>query len=238
MQRRLRSGVRLSAAGSAPQPRRRVLGRDGPRSRPGLPARCKSVHGQRDGRRPGAGNRRTVCPMSTGGRALRPPTGTAKASPCPCFLLPSVVLHSKRRHRANPNPFPANPLVKLLSRPRPPAGTRKTPPPRPASRARPPPPPPDVRTRLVSTRQGRVRRMIPVSVCGPCGPEVLWLLHYPASVRQGQYPCGGIRRVFLSFSVIFIGLSGCGGARAGVGARVGVTGGPCASAPARMPYPG
>ncbi len=81
----------------------------------------------------------------------------------------------------------------------PPVRTRKTPPPRPASRARPPPPPPDVRTRSVSTRQGRVRKMIPVSVCGACRPEVLWLLHYPASVRQGQYPCRRIRRIFLSF---------------------------------------
>ena len=46
-------------------------------------------------------------------------------------------------------------------------------PPRPASRARPPPPPPGFRTRLVSTRAGRVRKMIPVSVCGACRPEVL-----------------------------------------------------------------
>ena len=54
-----------------------------------------------------------------------------------------------------------------------PARTRKTPPPRPASRARPPPPPPKIRTRLVSTRQGRVRKMIPVTVCGACRPEVI-----------------------------------------------------------------
>ncbi len=67
--------------------------------------------------------------------------------------------------------------------------SRKTPPPRPASRARPPPPPPWIRTRSVSTRQGRVRKMIPVSVCAGGGPEVLWLLHYPASVRHSQYPC-------------------------------------------------
>ena len=58
----------------------------------------------------------------------------------------------------------------------------KPPPPRPAPRAQPPPPPPEFRTRSVSTPEGRVRRMIPVSVCGPGGPEVLWLLHYPASV--------------------------------------------------------
>ena len=54
-----------------------------------------------------------------------------------------------------------------------PARTRKTPPPRPASRARPPPPPPWIRTRSVSTRQGRVRKMIPVTVCGASRPEVL-----------------------------------------------------------------
>ena len=76
---------------------------------------------------------------------------------------------------------PPNPLVKPYSTPNPgknaslgsPARTRKTPPPRPASRAQPPPPPPACRTRSVSTPEGRVRRMIPVSVCGPCGPEVL-----------------------------------------------------------------
>ncbi len=54
-----------------------------------------------------------------------------------------------------------------------PARTRKTPPPRPASRARPPPPPPKIRTRLVSTPEDRVRKMIPVTVCGACRPEVL-----------------------------------------------------------------
>ena len=88
-----------------------------------------------------------------------------------------------RKHRPHapasraPAP-PAEPLVKPLSHPKPyppktPTRTRKTPPPRPASRARPPPPPPGFRTRSVSTRQGRVRKMIPVSVCGACRPEVL-----------------------------------------------------------------
>ena len=155
---------------------------------------------------------------ASGGRAGRfrsmsmaagrcPAEGTAKASP----VRPTGGRSSRRAHRSTvgllaehvrhvrypcilrtpwSSPFPT------LG---PPARTRKTPPPRPASRARPPPPPPDVRTRPVSTRQGRVRKMIPVTVCGACRPEVLWLLHYPASVRQGQYPCGRIRRIFLSF---------------------------------------
>ena len=108
----------------------------------------------------------------------------------------------RRNGESIPNrtcPNPANPLVKPIPCPPDPGKNAKNTAPRSASRARPPPPPPDVRTRLVSTRQGRVRKMIPVSVCGACRPEVLWLLHYPASVRQGQYPCGRIRRIFLSF---------------------------------------
>ena len=62
----------------------------------------------------------------------------------------------------------ANPLVKPPPRPRPrPRQEReKHRPHAPASRARPPPPPPVFRTRSVSTPKGRVRRMIPVSVCG------------------------------------------------------------------------
>ena len=68
-----------------------------------------------------------------------------------------------------PYPTPKSPYPT----PGPPARTRKTPPPRPARRARPPPPPPRFRTRLVSTPAGRVRKMIPVSVCGASRPEVL-----------------------------------------------------------------
>ena len=68
-----------------------------------------------------------------------------------------------------PYPTPKSPYPT----PGPPARTRKTPPPRPARRARPPPPPPRFRTRLVSTPAGRVRKMIPVSVCGASRPEVI-----------------------------------------------------------------
>ena len=137
----------------------------------------------------------------------RPAEGTAKASPYPSDRRP-IFKESAPFDCRSPcgtcqacplSVHPPNPLVKPLSHPRTPARTRKTPPPRPASRARPPPPPPASRTRSVSTPEGRVRKMIPVSVCGASRPEVLWLLHYPASVRQGQYPCGRIRRIFLSF---------------------------------------
>ena len=83
-------------------------------------------------------------------------------------------------HRAEPSAAMAHPDAHFLrtpwSNPIPPpapARTRKTPPPRPASRARPPPPPPRFRTRSVSTPEGRVRKMIPVTVCAGCGPEVL-----------------------------------------------------------------
>ena len=140
-------------------------------------------------------------PMNMGGRTLHPP---AKRPRHPLSVPPPTPGRlRKHQHRANPNPFLRTLLRKPLVSPYPtldpPARTRKTPPPRPASRARPPPPPPWIRTRSVSTRQGRVRKMIPVSVCAGGGPEVLWLLHYPASVRQGQYPCREIRRIFLSF---------------------------------------
>ncbi len=140
--------------------------------------------------------------MSTGGRALPPPAaGTAKGIPYPRISPHPVVFTEKRHQHAQARTLsPANPPVKPLPHrlptdqtptplissdqaptphpgayphPRTPARTRKTPPPRPASRARPPPPPPWFRTRLVSTRQGRVRKMIPVSVCGACRPEVL-----------------------------------------------------------------
>ena len=47
--------------------------------------------------------------------------------------------------------------------------------------------------------EGRVRRMIPVSVCGAVDRRCLQLLHYPASVRQGQYPCRRSGGIFLSF---------------------------------------
>ena len=79
----------------------------------------------------------------------------------------------RQRHRSK-TALPANPPGQsLYPTPGPPARTRKTPPPRPARRARPPPPPPRFRTRLVSTPAGRVRKMIPVSVCGASRPEVL-----------------------------------------------------------------
>ena len=139
-------------------------------------------------------------PMSMGGRTLHPRTRrrNGRGIRCPCLLLPRSS-QRKYQHRANPNPSPAKPLVSPYPTLAPPRKNAKTPPPRPASRARPPPPPPGFRTRLVSTRQGRVRRMIPVSVCAGGGPEVLWLLHYPVYVRQGQYPCGGSGGIFLSF---------------------------------------
>ncbi len=139
-------------------------------------------------------------PMSMGGRALHPPKRPRHR--CPGILLPPVVIENIST--AQPEPFSCElllrtPLVIPYSTLAPPARTRKTPPPRPASRARPPPPPPWVRTRSVSTRQGRVRKMIPVSVCAGGGPEVLWLLHYPVYVRHSQYPCGGSGGIFLSF---------------------------------------
>ena len=119
----------------------------------------------------------------------------------------------KRQLRASPNPFlrthwsspypqlqpPTDQTKPQTPLPRPPARTRKTPPPRPAPRARPPPPPPGFRTRSVSTPEGRVRKMIPSRSAAPADRRCLRLLHYPASVRHSQYPCGRSGGIFLSF---------------------------------------
>ncbi len=123
--------------------------------------------------------------MSMGRRSAAPAHGTAKASlpvhprippvksPDPPFRAWPCWYCGRWRHPPNPPVSPCSTPGQAPVHPRTPARTRKIPPPRPASRARPPPPPPRIRTRSVSTRQGRVRKMIPVSVCGPCGPEVL-----------------------------------------------------------------
>ena len=101
-------------------------------------------------------------------QGVAPARGAAKAIPVRAASSKTVGL---QRKTATPrNPKPCEPPVQPL---RPLPRTRKTPPPPPAPRARPPPPPPGFRTRLVSTPEGRVRRMIPVSVCGTCGPEVI-----------------------------------------------------------------
>ncbi len=123
--------------------------------------------------------------MSMGRRSAASAHGTAKASlpvhprippvksPVPPFRAWPCGCCGRWRHPPNPPVSPCSTPGQAPVHPRTPARTRKIPPPRPASRARPPPPPPRIRTRSVSTRQGRVRKMIPVSVCGPCGPEVL-----------------------------------------------------------------
>ncbi len=167
-----------------------------------------SVHGQGAGRRHGPSNCWMVCPMSTGGRALRPPKErrrhplsarppapgrlTEKAphrATQPFLRTPPVEPHPACRLRV-PGPYTYPPCCETTgrapSRPPDPARTRKTPPPRPASRARPPPPPPRIRTRSVSTPEDRVRKMIPAPVGGTCGPEVL------AALPLIQHRCGKV----------------------------------------------
>ena len=116
------------------------------------------------------------------------------------FAYPPPPIRQVRTTHLPDRTFCCEPLVKPPFLPPDPRQEReKPPPPRPASRARPPPPPPGIRTRPVNTPEGRVRKMIPPRSAVPADRKCLRLLHYPASVRQGQYPCAGSEGIFLSF---------------------------------------
>ncbi len=156
---------------------------------PGWASRLRSMRGQGAGR---SSRRRQLLdglPDEHGRRGAAPAAGNGEGIPYPRTSPAPGRLTEKNTDTRKPEPFPANPPVRPYSallplvRPYPPQAPIPAPGPRqerekprpraPASRARPPPPPPRIRTRSISTRQGRVRKMIPVSVCGACRPEVL-----------------------------------------------------------------
>ena len=118
---------------------------------------------------PAQSNCRTVCPMSMSGREGR----IVRLAPSRRRWMVYPMSMSGRPCPGRRHPYPCLPEPPGQT-PIPLPGPRKNAKnaaPRPASRARPPPPPPEIRTRPVSTRQGRVRKMNPASVCGPGGPE-------------------------------------------------------------------
>ena len=159
-----------------------------------LPALRAGSERARIGRRK-APLRRQKCwmvrPMSMGGGALRPPTKRRRHL-YPFILLHPVVLQRSTETAKGPEPFlrapwpspypallwadvetlrgaglPASPLAKALSRPLPPARTRKTPPPPPASRG-------------------------PAPTAATMDPDASG--QYPAGSRSEDDPCLGLRR--------------------------------------------
>ena len=174
-------------------------GRPPCRPGPGWASRLRSMRGQGAGRSSRRRQPLDGLPDEHVRRGAAPAAGNGEGIPYPRTSPAPGRLTEKTPTRVSPNPFlrthrsgPIPPSC-LWSGPYPPAShwsspippqapipapgprqEREKPRPRaPASRARPPPPPPRIRTRSVSTRQGRVRKMIPVSVCGACRPEVL-----------------------------------------------------------------
>ena len=160
----------------------------------------KSVRGQGAGRRPGASNCWTVCPMSTVGNALRPPT-EQRWHPYPCILLPPASYRENHQPRANPNPFSCEPLIKPLSPLRIQQEREKHRPHNPASRPSPHRPKPMNKTPIPHprTRQEREKHRPRAPLRGPgphrhhLGSGRAWSV--PGGSRSEDDPCHGLRRL-------------------------------------------
>ena len=163
--------------------------------------------------------------MSMGGGALQPPAGQRSLRHSLSVIAYAALgrLNRESTTPRNPNP-PVNPSQERTpwSSPCPAPRPRQE---REKRRPRAPPCGPgprrhlEIRTRSVSIPEDRVRRMIPVSVCGPGGPEVLSASSLSPIGVTWSIPLWGIRRGFFVIPVIFIAwikyLGGAGGAAEG-----------------------